>query len=144
MCTQRVSAQRYCFTAYCYICVLILLLHMCLHITIYVSSYYFICVLSAFPPSATGTPQYVKSGGLLKRGDIMAKTRPWILWSPNSSCCYDALLLHRILLYMCPHTTIYVSSWILWSPNSSCMCVSILLYVSSYCYKCVCARHTEG
>jgi hypothetical protein len=47
-----------------------------------------------------------------------------------------------ILLYMCPHTAVYVSSY-------CCMCVLILLYVcphtavytavylSSYCYKCV-------
>jgi len=46
---------------------------------------------SAFPPSAS--PNYVKPGSLLKRGDIMPKTRPPLFWSQSCS------------LYLCPLDT---------------------------------------
>jgi hypothetical protein len=43
---------------------------------------------SAFPASTFAHELYVKAGGLLKRGDIMPKTRPHLLWSAACSFGY--------------------------------------------------------
>jgi hypothetical protein len=42
-----------------------------------------------------------------------------------------------LLLYMCPHTTTYVSSLLLYVSAYSYMCPHTPVYVSSYYYVCV-------
>jgi hypothetical protein len=89
------------------ICVLILL-HMCPHPTTYVSSYYYIRVLTLPYMSAY---YYI----------ILPHMRPHATTHPSypSSCYYIYVLM---LLYMRPHTTTYVSSYYY-------TCVLILLHM---------------
>ncbi len=52
-----------------------------------------------------------------------------------SACCYICVL---ILLYMCPHTAMYVSAYCyIFVLILLCMCPHTATYVSSYCYICV-------
>ncbi len=101
-------------SSYYYICVLILLymcpliLHMCPHNTKYVSSYYYMC-----PHTTT----CVLIPCLLALGIYMCYVSAY---HPSSLLGYICVLI--LLLYMCPHTTICVSSY---------YCVSVL-----YCYMC--------
>ena len=103
------------------------LILMCPHTTIYVSSYYYICVMCPH------TAMYVSSvnDGVLALGD-------------------DSLILMCVLILLCPHTTVHVSSYYykcvlskrrrlgIGRPQSLIlMCVIIRLYVSSYYYTCV-------
>ncbi len=78
-------------SSYCYICVLILL-YMCPHTALYVSSCCSICVLLLLY-MCPHTAIYV------------------------SSCCYICVLM---LLYMCPHTALYVSAAAYWY---GCICI---------------------
>ena len=80
-------------SSYCYICVLILL-HMCAHTAIYVSSYYCTCVFMLL---------YM----CLHTSRVMLRTH-----GPRTrASAYDTNTSSHILLYMCPHTTISVSSY---------------------------------
>jgi hypothetical protein len=89
----------------------------CPHITTHVSSYYYVCVCSH-----TNISCY------------------YVCVCPHTNACPHAAMCVLVLLYMCPHTAIYVSSYCY-------ICVLILLYmcphttiyvlhVSSYYYIC--------
>jgi len=123
-------------SSYYYICVLILL-YMRPHTTIYVSSFYYICVLillymcphTTIYESATGQllcaaawPRYRKDIRVAcSRGQYTEKiyrearsamlcphaTTSWSMLSHAVSSCYYFMFIH----YMCPHTTMYVSSY---------------------------------
>ena len=119
-------------SSYYYICVFILL-YMCSHTAIYVSSYYYICVLRGCSSLNSASAVY-----------MCVLTVVYL-----TNICYYICVL--ILLYMCLHTTIcvshtaiYVSSYCYMCPHTT-TCVLILLYMclhstiyaSSYYYICV-------
>jgi hypothetical protein len=105
-------------SAYCYICVRILL-YMCLHTAIYVSAYRYICVhipiyIVHIPISAA----WESASGWLR------------------AYCYICV---RIPICMCPHTGIYVSTY-RYQPRGSLQAADsehTALYVSAYRYICV-------
>jgi hypothetical protein len=113
---QLLSASRCAIV--CYICVLP-------HTTIYVSSYYYICVLILLhicvlmlrfcwvPPPSWAT-QRLAVCGVRKRGRVP--------WKDISIGCYICVL---ILLHMCPHAT---------------LCVLMLLYMCLYTTIQVCGK----
>jgi hypothetical protein len=139
---------------YC-VCVLILLC-MCPHTTVYMSSYYCICVLMLLHLSSCFcvcvlmllyvSSYYYVSSSLHQRGStysvnffiVFLHCATWILWSkmgyppgePNLTQWSPQLaaVCVRILLYRCPHATIYVSSY---------MCVLILLCMCPHTTACV-------
>ncbi len=84
------KATKY-VSSYCCTCVLILL-YMCLHTAIHVSSYCYICVSSYCYVS-------VSTAASLVVNEFGSKATKYV-----SSYCYTRVL---ILLYMCPHTTMY-------------------------------------
>ncbi len=73
--------------------------------------------------------------GCLIRYAYATHALPQTCGSPRNTTSYICI---PILLYMCPHTPIYVSSYHPAVPVSSyCyICVLILLCVSSYCFIC--------
>ena len=99
-------------SAYYYICVL-MLLYMCSYATVHVSSYYYVCPHTAMcPHTAISVSLY------------------YLVHLPSYYCISVLILVVYtcvlILLYLCPHSPIYVSSYCY-------SCVLILLYnVSSY------------
>jgi hypothetical protein len=78
--------------------------YVCLHTTMYVSSYYGICVLILL---------YMCPQTAIYAGDA---------GNAAYSCCYICALILRC---MCPHTTVYVSSYYYMCPHTT-------IYVSSY------------
>jgi hypothetical protein len=102
-------ATVYVSSYYC-ICVLILL-YMCPHATVYVSSYYCICVLILL---------YMCPHALLTLVSSVLKNIVGLLQE------FDAVHVPIEVrsLYMCPYTTIYVSSYYY-------ICVLILLYIGT-------------
>jgi hypothetical protein len=107
-------------SAYYYICVL--------HTTTYVSSYYYICVLillhvSSYYYTCVVIPLHVSSFDYMRRHTtacvlILLHAQPPV--SYTTTCVL-------ILLHMCPHTTTYVSSFYYTCPHST-------AYVSSFYY----------
>ena len=91
---------------------------MCPHTTIYVSSYYSVCV---FITSCVLIPLYLYAAGILLH--MRAHTTIYV----------------TSYYYTCPHTTIYVFSCVLMlvSRRHPTPYASSLLYVSSYYYVCV-------
>ncbi len=131
---------------WCYICVL--LIRCLLVLGIYVSSYYCICVLILLHmcPHTTvcvsDTILLIRC--LLALGICMCYMCPHTIpprsWDIYVFSYYGISVLYYyicvcILLYMCPHTTIYVSSPTTYVPPIL-RCVLILLYVRIY-YICV-------
>ena len=117
-------------SSYSYISVRILL-YMCPHTVMDVSSYYFICVLILV---------YIHTGAINVRTSRICSTLTSLISSVSStkrmsryatlylsSYCYISVI---ILPYICPHTTLYLSSYYY-------ICVIILLCVSSSYYMCV-------
>ncbi len=99
-------------SSYYYIRALILL-YMCPHTAMYVSSYCYMC-----PHTVCMCPQTtICVLILLYRGH-------------HTTTCV------LILLYMCPYTAIYVSSYYYMCPHTT-FCPHTTIYVSSYYYICV-------
>jgi hypothetical protein len=114
-----------CASAYCCVCVLILL-YMCPHTAIYMSSYCYICVLILLymcPHTATGVSHTADSAvwphTAIKVSAVWPHTAIYV-----SSYCYRRVSYGAICssayCYVCPHTAIYVSSYCY-------ICVFILL-----------------
>jgi hypothetical protein len=117
-CAEGIAPSYYC------ICVLILL-YMCPHTTVYVSSYYYMCphtticfliLLCMCPHTTVYVSSYYYVCVLIL-----------LYMCPHTTICV------LILLYMCPHTTIYVSSYYYMCPHTTGYVSSYIpLYVSSY------------
>jgi len=133
--------------AYCYICVLILL-YMCPHTPIYVSSYYYMCPhttthmqASSSRASSRKTTRTPCNRARLSREPSTDLSPPWYTLPTTSVSAYYYVCV-RILLRMCPHTSMCRhtnrsgSSPLVYSTTSVSayyyVCVRILVYVSSY------------
>jgi hypothetical protein len=113
-------------SSYCSICVLILL-YMCPHTTVYVCSYCSMCVL-ILPYMCTHTAIYVSSTSTCVSSHsyirVLILLHMWRRCRAPITAAYTYLAssyyytsIALILLYVCPHTTLYLAS--------------------SYCYICV-------
>ncbi len=116
-------------SSYYYICVLILL---------YVSSYYYVCVLILLnmcphTPVFKGGRWVGESRGEMERKFNRSSYSHIRVSIYVSSYCYICVL---ILLCMCPHTAICVSSYYYtFVLILLCMCPHTTIYVSAYYYK---------
>ena len=116
-------------------------LYMCPHTSIYVSAYLYICVL--IPLYMCPHPSIYVSSFLCMCPHTTARVNP-TSFLPNRSSASSTnrprsqATAHSLRLYMCPHTSIYVSSYLdicVLIPLYVCPHTSI--YVSPYLYICV-------
>ena len=120
--------------SYCYICVLILL-----HASIYVFSYCYVCVLILLLAAA------VRSVLKLNPTANAKKTHALVLEEINgvqSRMLFVQVHLYYytcvlVLLYMCSHATVDVQSRMLFVQVHLCSRTITTIHVSSYCYTCV-------
>jgi hypothetical protein len=107
-----------------------ILLYMCPHTTIYVSSYCYICVLILL----YGHTYSSIRTHMCKCGNILLHICVLILlyMCPHTTICV------LIQLYLCPHTTIYLSSYYyIFVLILLYICPHTTIYLSSYYYTCV-------
>jgi hypothetical protein len=123
--------------------------HTCPHTTIYVPSYYFICVLTTIHNYCIRVSDCRHAFWRMCVVCVCGRERESLcvwLWIYASVCLYYYICVH-IILCMCPHTTIYVSSYYtcphtaiyVWGYGwmQSCVCVCVLVLVMCVCV-CVC------
>ena len=85
-------------------------IYMCPHAAIYVSSYCYICVLILVGASSyegSGSVSSYEGNGSLVDGSGSGST----INGSGSGSIVELYICVLILLYMCPHTAIYVSSY---------------------------------
>jgi hypothetical protein len=120
-------------SSYCYICVLILL---------YMSSYCYVCAQLAVYDETIEVANILKEMlmDIKTRRDVIDRFGIQLYICPHttiyvSSYCYISV---RMLLYMCPHTAIYLSAcYYICVLTLLYVCPLTNMYVSSYCCICV-------
>jgi hypothetical protein len=120
------------------------------HTTLYVSSYYPVCVLTLLYMSRCRSgwmQRYSAPPSGLNSAPIRLLCIQALMRCPHTPLyvsSYSSICL-LILIYMCPHTTLHVSSY--YSIQVLILlyvCPHTAIYVSSYCYICVLVQYVAS